>query len=49
MGWFDEQIEYRKQHEREQLSDSFEQLEYAVTGRRSSGVFQEGADISAAL
>ena len=49
MGWFDEQIEYRKKHEREQLSDSFDRLEYAVTGRRSSGVYQEGADISAAL
>lgn len=49
MGWFDEQIEYRKKHEREQLAGTFDRLEYAVTGRRSSGVFQEGADISAAL
>ncbi len=49
MGWFDEQIEYRKKHEREMLADNFERLEYAVTGRRSSGVFQEGADVSDAL
>ena len=49
MGWFDEQIEYRKKHEREMLADNFDRLEYAVTGRRSSGVFQEGADVSDAL
>jgi len=49
MGWFDEQIEFRKKHEREQLADTFDKLEYAVTGRRSSGVFQEGADVSDAL
>ena len=49
MGWFDEQIEERKKYEREMLADNFDRLEFAVTGRRSSGVFQEGADISAAL
>ena len=49
MGWFDEQIEDRKKNEREQLADSFDQLEFAVTGRRSSGIFREGADISGAL
>ena len=49
MGWFDEQIEYRKRHEIEMLADTYDRLEYAVTGRRSRGVFQEGADISDAL
>ena len=49
MGWFDEQIEDRKKQERRMLSDSFEKLEYAVTGRRSGLDFRPGADISAAL
>ena len=49
MGWFDEQIEDRKKHERRLLSDSFEKLEYAVTGRRSGLDVRRGADISAAL
>ena len=49
MGWFDEQIEYRKKHERKQLSDSFEKLSYSVTGRRSGINFEEGADINDAL
>ena len=49
MGWFDEQIEYRKKQERRMLSDSFEKLEVSVTGRRSSGTFAEGADVDDAL
>ena len=49
MGWFDEQIEYRKKHERKQLSDSFEKLSYSVTGRKSGGTFEKGTDISEAL
>ncbi|MBR2259381.1 MAG: ATP-binding cassette domain-containing protein [Blautia sp.] len=49
MGWFDEQIEDRKKHERRMLSDSFEKLSYTVTGRKSGGVIQEGSDISEAL
>ena len=49
MGWFDEQIEYRKKHERKQLSDSFEKLSYSVTGRKSGGSFEKGTDISEAL
>ena len=34
MGWFDDQIEYRKKHERELLSDSFENIARSVTGRK---------------
>ena len=49
MGWFDEQIEDRKQHERKLLSDSFEKLSYTVTGRKRSGAFQKGTDINDAL
>ncbi len=49
MGWFDEQIEYRKKHERELLNDSFENLSRAVTGRRSVNIFSENADISDAV
>ena len=49
MGWFDEQIEYRKKHERKMLSDSFEKLAFTVTGRKAGSAFLEGADISDAL
>ena len=45
MGWFDEQVEVRKKKERILLADSFEQLGYAVTGKRSSSPLQEGADL----
>ena len=34
MGWFDDQIEFRKKHERELLSDSFENIARSVTGRK---------------
>ena len=46
MGWFDDQIEYRKKHERELLSDSFENIARSVTGRKTSSAFKEGADVT---
>ncbi|MBR4236253.1 MAG: ATP-binding cassette domain-containing protein [Clostridia bacterium] len=49
MGWFDEQIEYRKKHERELLSDSFENLARSVTGRRTFSALDADADVSDAL
>ena len=49
MGWFDEQIEYRKQQERKMLSDSYEKLQLTVTGRKSGENFAEGADVNDAL
>ena len=49
MGWFDEQIEFRKKHERELLSDSFENLARAVTGRKIAGAFRDDADVSDAV
>ena len=49
MGWFDEQIEYRKKQEREMLADSFKKLEFTVTGRRSGENFAEGEDVKDAL
>ena len=49
MGWFDDQIEQRKQHERELLNDSFENIARAVTGRKTMSAFREDADISDAV
>ena len=49
MGWFDDQIEYRKKHERELLSDSFEEIARAVTGRRTGARLRDDADISDAI
>ena len=49
MGWFDEQIEYRKKREREMLSDSYDKLTYTLTGRKSGAGFREGEDVSDAL
>ena len=49
MGWFDEQIEYRKKHERELLSDSFENLARSVTGRKTASSFDSDADVSDAV
>ena len=46
MGWFDDQIEYRKKRERELLSDSFENLARSVTGRRASSALSDEADVS---
>ena len=49
MGWFDDQIEYRKKRERELLGDSFENIARAVTGRKISSSFREEADVSDAV
>ena len=49
MGWFDEQIEYRKKHERELLNDSFENIARAVTGRRTMSLLKDDADVSDAV
>ena len=49
MGWFDDQIEYRKKHERELLSDSFENIARSVTGRRVRSVLEDQADVSDAV
>ena len=49
MGWFDDQIEYRKKRERELLSDSFENIARSVTGRKISSSFREEADVSDAV
>ena len=45
MGWFDEQIEFRKKHERELLADSIENIARSVTGRKISGEMKDQADI----
>ena len=49
MGWFDEQIEFRKKHERELLNDSFENIARAVTGRKRMSFFKDDADVSDAV
>ena len=49
MGWFDEQIEYRKKHERELLADSIENIARSVTGRRIGSELKDQADISDAV
>ncbi|MBQ6595017.1 MAG: ATP-binding cassette domain-containing protein [Clostridia bacterium] len=49
MGWFDEQIEYRKRHERELLSDSFENLSRSITGRRTISHLKDEADVTDAV
>ena len=49
MGWFDQQIEYRKKAERELLADSYENIARSITGRRISNVIGEGADVSDAI
>ncbi len=49
MGWFDEQIEFRKKHERELLADSIENIARSVTGRKISGEMKDQADISDAV
>ena len=49
MGWFDEQIEYRKKHERELLSDTFENIARSVTGRKVSSLLKDDADVSDAV
>ena len=50
MGWFDEQIEFRKKHERELLGDSFEEIARSVTGRRLGfSELHREADVSDAV
>ena len=49
MGWFDDQIEFRKKHEREMLGDSFENIARSVTGRKVRSILQEQGDISDAV
>lgn len=49
MGWFDEQIEYRKKRERELLADSFENVARSLTGGRIGSVFDENADVNDAI
>ena len=49
MGWFDEQIEFRKKHERELLSDSFESIARAITGRKLHSGLQDQEDVSDAV
>ncbi len=49
MGWFDDQIEYRKKRERELLSDSFEEIARSVTGRRMRSTLRDDADVSDAV
>ncbi len=49
MGWFDEQIEYRKKRERELLADSIENIAKSVTGRRIRSDLKDQADISDAV
>ena len=49
MGWFDEQIEFRKKRERELLSDSFENIARSVAGRKTVSSFQDDADVSDAV
>ena len=49
MGWFDEQIEFRKKHERELLSDSFEGIARSITGRKLRSTLQDQEDVSDAV
>ena len=49
MGWFDDQIEFRKKHERELLSDSFENIARSVTGRRVRSTLNDQEDVSDAV
>ena len=49
MGWFDDQIEFRKKHERELLSDSFESIARSVTGRKLRSSLGDEEDVSDAV
>ena len=49
MGWFDDQIEFRKKHERELLSDSFESIARSVTGRKMRSSLGDQEDVSDAV
>ena len=47
MGWFDDQIEYRKKRENELLTDAFQNISRAVVQHKiGDGAFEgEGHDI----
>ena len=49
MGWFDDQIEFRKKHERELLSDSFENIARSVTGRKIRTFLSDEEDVNDAV
>ena len=49
MGWFDQQIEYRKKRERELLADSYDNISKSITGRKVSNAITEGADVNDAI
>ena len=49
MGWFDQQIEYRKKREREHLAEAYDNLSRSITGRKVSYAFAEGADVNDAI
>ena len=49
VGWFDDQIEFRKKHERELLSDSFENIARSVTGRKTRSSLNDRTDVSDAV
>ncbi len=49
MGWFDDQIEFRKKHERELLSDSFENIARSVTGRKIRSTLSDQEDVNDAV
>ena len=49
MGWFDQQLEYRKKLERELLSDAYDHIARSITGRKVSSTVAEGADVNDAI
>ncbi len=49
MGWFDDQIEFRKKHERELLNDSFENIARAVTGLKTRSSILDESDVGDAV
>ena len=49
MGWFNDQIEFRKKHERELLNDSFENIARSVTGLKVHTGYAAGGDVSDAV
>ena len=49
MGWFDDQIEFRKKHEREFLSDSFENIARSITGRKIRSSISDQEDVNDAV
>ncbi len=49
MGWFDDQIEFRKKHEQELLRNSIEGIARSVTGRKLRSGLQDQEDVSDAI